>query len=306
MPFCFNTPVFRSAVNALSDFSGPIVLIEHKDVESKGLEQILARPNITLLKNVGKSGADDALALGIRFLATQSVDFVFYCHSDFIVSPGWFEEWLPQYFAHPEIGQWNFRHNHYYFRDPQSLQYIQNNELNYEESFAHCLHSGIQNHQSRTTTSQLDFSKDFWGDHRAGRTAPLTGFNLGTGFDTLNEKPKETWALFDVSLSLSLAHKQCWKVYYNSSNPGLHISASGHDGFGSDTGSFAHRTSAFIEQDNDIFRKHYGFMPDDYLNFEYGEIIKGHQEELTVALNDGNISEYNYLLELIKERFIGN
>lgn len=303
IPFLYNTPLFRSAVNSLADFPGPIVLVEHKDIENKGLEQILARPNITLLKNVGKSGADDALELGIAFLASRKIDFTFYCHSDLVVSPEWLEEFLPTFYSHPEIGQWNFRHDHFYFRDQNALQAIQTNEFNYEELSSFCNGFGINNHKSRTDTSNLEFSVDFWGSHRTGRTAPLTGFYTQSALEVINEKPRNTWALLDVALSRYTSQHLKWKIYYNTRQPALHISATGHDGFGADTGTFARATSAFIEQDNDIFRKHYGFMPDDYLNFEYQEIFGNYKSELTEAANSGQLEEYNYLLEIIKDKF---
>ena len=178
--------------------------------------------------------------------------------------------------------------------------------MDYEQLKNFCTTFGIKNHQGRTCFHRLEFSKDFWGSHRSGRTSPITGFYIQDILKVLHEKPSSTWALLDVALSLFLSLHSKWKIYYNAEFEALHISATGHDGFGADTGTIARATSAFIEQDNDIFRKHYGFMPDDYLNFEYGEIIKGHQDELTEAANNGNLTDYNYLLEMIQEKFFGN
>lgn len=83
-----DTPLFRSAVKSVGNFPGPICVVEHKDTENTEIE------GVTLLKNTGKSGADDALRLGINWLNSQGCDFVFYMHSDYICPPDWYEEFL--------------------------------------------------------------------------------------------------------------------------------------------------------------------------------------------------------------------
>lgn len=296
-----DTPLFRSALKSLN-FDGPVCIVEHKDINNPNVAELEAQ-NVTILKNQGKSGADDAIELGINLLASNGCNFVFYVHSDFICPPNWFEKFCAIADNRNEIRQWNLRHDHYYFRDRESLKHIQQNELNYAQLLEICTRNGINNHRSLTKETPLELSKDFWGNHRTGRTAPLTGFYISAGLATLDEKPKATFALFDVALSLHITKTGGWKAYANIDEPGLHISGSGHDGFGADTGTIAHKTSALIEEDNRIFKQHYGFMPDDYLNFEYQEILGNHWEEITEALNSNTLDNYTDLLDLIKENF---
>lgn len=164
----------------------------------------------------------------------------------------------------------------------------------------------IQNHDSRTTLQIFDYSRDFWGSHRTGRTAPLTCFYTSDALKVLKYAPQNTFALFDVQLSLSISLDNKWKLYINTTKSGLHVSGSGHDGFGADTGSIARQTSALINEDNEIFKKRYGYSPDDYLNFEYADIFMNYKEQLEQAANTNSLRDYEFLLDLIKEKFNGN
>lgn len=306
MPYVYDTPLFRSALAAWEDFPGQIVLVHHKNCVQKELFDFSNFKNpIINLCNKDKCGADDAIELGLHYLNDQKINYVFYCHSDCIVYPGWFDEFLPVLTdeRNKKIQQWNFRHNHYYFRDQDVLKQIQSQVMNYETLQQISTQAGILNHESQTDDRKIELSKDFWGSHRAGRTSPLTVFAVPMGLEALNAKPSNTWALFDVSLSRILSSLRLWDFYYNGRSGHLHISGSGHDGFGSDTGSFAHATSSFIEQDNELFRKYYGYMPDDFLNFKYQEIYQNYREELTEAANEGRLADYDYLADLIRERF---